>query len=237
MKKLINGLFVLAVIMIQSACTSVDSTSKPYNLLDQELSQFTNIYDYGSAKMEGDELVLSSTGNWFFTTKKTYKDFILTAEIKMPDVSEYSNSGIMFRGQIKETEKGTQAMGYQAEVDPSPRRWSGGLYDQGRRKWLNPLHETRSAPDEDFKKNFIPQWSEKMSNAYKHLQWNSYRIECRGDDLKIFVNDVLITHVIDVKDKEGFVGLQHHGSKVLKETGKTTNYVRFRNVFIEELTE
>lgn len=74
-----------------------------------------------------------------------------------------------------------------------------------------------------------------MANAYKHLAWNVYRIECRGNELKIFVNNVLTTHVLDNKAQEGFIGFQHHGSKLLKDTGNTTNIVRFRNLFITEL--
>jgi len=214
---------------------SIFAASKSHNLLDKELSQFTNIYDFGNAEVIDDELVLNSTGNWFFTTKKQYKNFILSAEVKMPDVSEYSNSGIMFRGQVKKGENGTEAMGYQAEVDPSDRKWSGGLYDQARRQWLHPKHDTRSFPDEDFKQNMLTTWSQEMANAYQHLEWNEYRIECRDSEIKIYVNDVLTTHVIDSKDQQGFIGLQHHGSHQLKETGKTNNVVRFRNVLITEL--
>lgn len=209
--------------------------AQPINLLDKGLTQFNNIYSYGTAEFINDELLLKSTGNWFFTTKSEYKNFILTAEIKMPNVDEYSNSGIMFRGQIKQNNDGTEAMGYQAEVDPSERKWSGGLYDQARRQWLHPMHKTRSFPDQDFKKNLLPEWTQAMASAYKHLDWNKYRIECRDNEIKIFVNNVLTTHVIDNKDSQGFIGLQHHGSEQLKATGKTDNIVRFRGVFITEL--
>lgn len=232
MKAVIVSLFASILLL---GCVS-DSQPKAKNLLDLELSQFSNIYEYGQAEMVGNELVLNSTGNWFFTTKKKYKNFILTGEIIMPDVTEYSNSGFMFRGHSITTDKGTlAAAGYQAEVDPSSRKWSGGLYHQGGRKWLHPVHKTRSHHDDDFQKNFLPEWTSEMANAYKHLEWNSYRIECRDSEIKIYVNDVLTTHVIDSKLKEGFVGLQHHGSKKLVKTGKTDNIVRFRNVMILEL--
>ncbi|WP_440877021.1 3-keto-disaccharide hydrolase [Thalassotalea sp. PLHSN55] len=226
----LSTFFVLLV-----GCAS-NSPSPAISLLDKDLSQFHNIYPHGEAVYNNGELILKSTDNWFFTTKKTYRDFVLTADIKMPDVGEYSNSGIMFRGQAVETPKGTAAMGYQAEVDPSARQWSGGFYDQGRRKWLHPLHKTRSHPDEDFMMNYLPQWTPEMANAYQHLAWNTYRIECRGNEIKIFVNDVLTTHVLDNKAQQGFIGFQHHGSKVLKATGATQNLVRFRNIYITELS-
>lgn len=208
---------------------------EPVNLLDEELSHFENIYDFGTAEYVDGELVMQSTGNWFFTTKKKYKNFILSAEVLLPNVQEYSNAGIIFRGQTKQTDKGLVAVGYQAEVDPSPRKWSGGLYDQGRRQWLHPLHETRSKPDEKFLKNYIPEWTTELANAYQHLEWNRYRIECRGNEIKIFVNDILTTHVLDSTDSEGFIALQHHGSEKLKATGETDNIIKYRNVRILEL--
>lgn len=207
-----------------------------HNLIDANMSQFSNVYSYGSATVTADGVVeLNAPANFFFLTKKRYKDFILEAEVKMPDVTEYSNSGIIFRAQVIGEKGNQQAMGYQAEVDPSDRKWSGGLYDQARRQWLHPLHKTRSNPDEDFKQNLSPDWTEERANAYQHLAWNHYRIECRGDEIKIYVNGVLTTHVKDSKDAEGHIGIQHHGSKEFKETGKTINVVRFRNLFITEL--
>ncbi|WP_371193793.1 DUF1080 domain-containing protein [Glaciecola sp. SC05] len=232
MVSLLRRSLLLFVLTHLFACIS---TQAPKNLLDAELSQFENIYSYGVAEYRNGELVLESTKNWFYSTKKTYKNFVLTAEILLPDVEEYSNSGILFRGQTKPVEGGVVAIGYQAEVDPSTRRWSGGFFDQGRRQWLHPTHPTRSQPDEKFIKNFIPEWTEELANAYKHLEWNRYRIECRGNEIKIFVNDILTTHVLDSTDSEGFIALQHHGSKKLIETGKTDNQVKFRNVFITEL--
>jgi hypothetical protein len=211
------------------------ASTKPVNLLDEDLSQFENIYQYGTAKVLKDELVLESTKNWFFTTKKAYSNFILTAEVLLPDVTEYSNSGILFRAQVRKTDKGQVAIGYQAEVDPSPRKWSGGFYDQGRRKWLHPIHPERSEPDDKFVKNFTPIWTEEMANAYKHLQWNEYRIESIGNEIKIFVNGILTTHVIDNTDSKGLIGFQHHGSKQLIKTGQTDNIVKFRNIYITEL--
>ncbi|WP_158969580.1 DUF1080 domain-containing protein [Paraglaciecola sp. L3A3] len=227
-------LSILLSVALLAGCV-IDGQPQPKSLLDAELSQFSNIYDYGTAEMIGDELVLNSTGNLFLTTKKRYKNFILTGEVILPDVSEYSNSGFMFRGSAIKKGKRVEAAGYQAEVDPSPRKWSGGLYHQAGRQWLHPVHKTRSNLDADFEKNFLPKWTDEMANAYKHLEWNSYRIECIDNEIKIYLNGVLTTHVLDNKLKEGFIGLQHHGSEKLRKTGKTDNIVRFRNVFVTEL--
>jgi hypothetical protein len=206
------------------------------SLIDPQLNQFQNVYAYGDAAVVDDMIEINSTGNFFLVTKKTYRNFVFKAEVIMPDVKEYSNSGFIFRAQLKPTKDGfNEAVGYQAEVDPSPRKWSGGLYDQARRGWLHPTHATRSHPDHHFIRNILSDWTEEHSNAYKPGKWNQYRIECRGSNIKIYLNDILTTHLIDTKDAEGLIGLQHHGSKELQSTGKTENVVRFRNVTINEL--
>lgn len=234
------ALISAALIMGNASCSNTSSDpslNTETTLLSDSLDHWHNVYDYGEAALSGDEIHLISTGNWFFLTKKAYSDFELEAEVLMPDVQEYSNSGFIFRAKVGEHDtKGNFAYGYQAEVDPSDRKWSGGLYDQGTpRKWLHPLHDTRSAPDEDFKKNHTFPWDEIKANAYKHLAWNHYRIRAVGPEIKIWVNGVLTTHVIDTKTSEGFIGIQHHGSKSYGDTGDTKNTVRFRNIKVTEL--
>lgn len=217
---LFTALFML------NGCTSTQP------LLDESLSNFNNVYEDGEATFVDGELQLISENNWFFSTKKVYDDFVLEAEVKMPDTSEYSNSGIIFRGQIVETDKGKQIVGYQVDIDPSDRKWTGGFFDQGRRKWLYPSHPTRSHPDEDFVTNFLGDWTKAQGDAYIHLSWNKVKIICKGSDIKIFINDVLTTHVKDVKDSKGIIAFQHHGSKAYRETRDKSNIVRFRNITI-----
>ncbi len=217
---------------VTSACALTQTDS-----LSHEQQLWQNVYPYGEAQFEKNNIELISTENWFYLTKKKYSDFVLELDVKMPDADEYSNSGIIFRAQTKPFEdgKGQYAYGYQAEVDPSDRKWSGGLYEQGtERQWLHPLHDTRSAPDEDFKKNLSPQWSSEKANAYKHLQWNHYKISAIGPEIKIWLNGVLTTHVIDTKSSTGFIGIQHHGSELYKKTGNKQNRVLFRNIQITE---
>ncbi|MFY8328145.1 3-keto-disaccharide hydrolase [Pseudoalteromonas sp. ZZD1] len=213
----------------------LSEASQRINLLDPKLSQFENVYSYGQAKFVNGELHLISPKNWFFTTKQRYDNFILSADIKMPQVKEYNNSGIIFRGQIEQDADGQRVVGYQAEIDPSERRWSGGLFDQGRRKWLYPLHPKRSNRDDDFIKSYLPPWSAQQGSVYKPGEWNNLRIVCDGPSIKIYLNGVLTTYVEDTKDKRGVIGLQHHGSKLYKESGHSENVVRFKNIFIEKL--
>ena len=70
--------------------------------------------------------------NSFLATEKEYGDFIFEVEYKL---DKDFNSGIQFRSQSKPEYKNGRVYGYQMEVDPSPRAWSGGIYEEGRRGW------------------------------------------------------------------------------------------------------
>src|SRR5690606_38380285 len=101
--------------------------------------------------------------NSFLATEEDYGDFILELELK---VDPAMNSGIQFRSQSLPSYKNGRVHGYQMEIDPSPRQWSGGIYDESRRGWLYPL-----------------ELNEAGKKAFKNGEWNKYRIECIGNTI------------------------------------------------------
>ncbi len=87
-------------------------------------------------RIENREIVGTSkpgSQNTFLCTEKEYTDFILELEVK---ADTGMNSGIQFRSRSLPEYKNGRVHGYQAEIDPSARAWSGGLYDEARRDWL-----------------------------------------------------------------------------------------------------
>ncbi|WP_041522722.1 3-keto-disaccharide hydrolase [Gilvimarinus agarilyticus] len=220
-----------------SAAASLSVSADPVDIThDQNL--WMNVSSFGEAHWLGGEIHLLSSDNWFLLTKKRYRDFTLELEVIVPEVEgEFINSGIIFRAQTEYSAdiESQFAFGYQAEVDPSDRRWSGGLYEQATpRQWLFPAHAERSAPGDHLKENYSPDWTEEKATAFKAGQWNHYKISARGPDIKIWVNDVLTTHVKDTHLSEGFIGIQHHGSQGFAQRGDTAYTVKFRNISIEE---
>ena len=79
-----------------------------------------------------------NSGNTFLVTEKTYGNFILELDVKIMDTT--SNSGVQVRSHYDAAGHQGKGLVYgcQFEVDPSSRRWSGGIYDEGRRDWLYP---------------------------------------------------------------------------------------------------
>ena len=98
----------------------------------------------GTAQYKAQDGVLVGTAtaskvNSFLATTKNYGDFILEFDF----LTEGINSGVQIRSH-KDKERGL-VYGYQFEIDPSPRAWSGGLYDEARRLWLYRMTENEPA--------------------------------------------------------------------------------------------
>ena len=160
-------------------------------------------------KVEGDEIVgytVPKSPNSFLTTKKEYSNFILEYETL---VDPGMNSGVQIRSHVRES---GVVFGYQIEVDPTARRFSGGLYDEKRRKWLYPLS-----------------LNEKGRNAFQNGQWNHFRIEAIGESIQVWVNGIQTVAAVDDLDAKGFFGLQVHSIKDPSWAGRT---VRWRNMRI-----
>ncbi len=130
------------------------------------------------------------TPNTFLVSDRVFSDFILELEVK---VDPSMNSGIQVRSNSLDAYQNGRVHGYQVEVDPSERAWSGGIYDEGRRGWLFDLSE-----------------NPKAQSAFLQNEWNHYRIEAIGDTLKTWINGVEAAHLIDSKTDSGFIGLQVH---------------------------
>ena len=151
-----------------------------------------------------------NTPNTFLCTDKTYGDFILELSFK---VDEGLNSGVQFRSNSKPDYRNGQVHGYQYEIDPSARAWSGGIYDEGRRGWLYPMTKNPCA-----------------QKAFKPGEWNKLRIEAIGDRIRTWLNGIPTADILDNADAAGFIALQVHGiGDNAAMEGKT---VRWKNIRI-----
>src|SRR5580765_3707186 len=151
-----------------------------------------------------------NSGNTFLATEKEYGDFILEADIKLE--SPEGNSGIQTRSHFDpngNNGKG-KVYGRQVEMDPTKRRWTGGIYDEGRRKWLYPMDLNPNA-----------------QNAYKENDWNHFTIQCLGNEIRTWVNGVACADVVDTIDSNGFIALQVHNVTKPDQAGKK---VWFKNI-------
>lgn len=154
-----------------------------------------------------------NSGNTFLVTEKEYRDFILELDVLVEDTA--ANSGVQTRSHYDPSgNKGAgKVFGRQCEVDPSARRWTGGIYDEGRREWLYPM-----------------QLNAKAQNVYKSGEYNHFKIECIGNEMKTWVNGTATAYVVDTLDTQGFIGLQVHAISNADHAGKK---VYFKNIRIK----
>jgi hypothetical protein len=210
------------LLLVALPCQAAEEWVELFN--GKDLTGWKNPFEWGKAEVVDGEIHLTGDQKFFLVSEQDFDDFVLEGEVKLP--SGPANSGFMFRCHVEPN----RVYGYQAEVDGSDRRWSGGIYDEGRREWLWPSLTGRTK-DEKFLKHekesheFFKK--PEIAGALKRDDWNRYRITCQGDSLKVEVNDVLISDIHDDLDARGPVGIQHHGEK--------DAVYKFRNLRVREL--
>lgn len=207
MKKLFLLFFALACVSLLPA----QSWKPLFN--GKDLTGWKPLNGKAKYTVENGEIVgttVMGEPNSFLATDKDYGDFILEFEYK---VDSTMNSGVQFRSLSTPAYKNGRVHGYQFEIDPSKRGWTGGIYDEARRDWLYTMELNPSA-----------------KTAFKQGQWNKVRIECIGNNLRTWVNGVPAAYVIDDMTPKGFIALQVHAIGDKKEEGRQ---IRWRNLRIQ----
>lgn len=151
---------------------------------------------------------IANTPNSFLRTTAEYDDFILELSFKVDDEL---NSGIQFRSNSKPEFKDGIVHGYQYDIDPSERAWTGGIYDEAREGWLYPLTTNKKA-----------------SKAFKPGCWNDVRIEAIGNRIRTWINGVPAADILDNQDSKGFIALQVHQIYDEADAGKTVSWKDIR---------
>jgi hypothetical protein len=172
----------------------------------------------GNAKVKVENGVMVCTPgmnapNSFLVTEKEYGDFILELDTKLDPPGRYS--GIQIRNHFDAEGNGGkgEVEGLQVEIDPTSRKWTGGIEDEGGRGWLYPLS-----------------LNPKAAEPFKAGEWNHIKIECIGKTYKTWVNGVAAAYVIDTLSGKGFIGLEIHNEP--NEAGASKK-VYFKNIRIK----
>jgi len=179
----------------------------------KDFSNFEQLNGTATYKIENGEMIGISklnTPNSFMATKKKYGDFILEFDVF---VENGLNSGVQFRSISNPDDRNGRVHGYQCEIETSARKWAGGVYDEARRGWLYPL--TRNP---------------KGRQAFVPGEWNKYRIEAIGSDIRTWINGVQCANLVDDLTAEGIIAFQVHGIGNKEQEGKM---VKWRNIKIK----
>lgn len=211
-KLLSHCIFFFAILLFFSGCSiSKQSWQEVFN--GRDLSDFEVLNGTAEFVVEDGIIVGRSqmnTPNTFLGTRKKYGDFILEFEVLADTLL---NSGVQFRSTSDPKIKDGRVHGYQVEIESSPRKWAGGVYDEARRGWLYPLKD-----------------NPKGQAAFKPGTWNHYRVEAIGANITTWVNEVLCARLIDDKTLSGIIAFQVHS---IEDAQQENRLVKWRNIRIQ----
>ena len=200
---LFSGYFFLPLI------TSAQQWTPLFN--GKDLTGWHQLNGKAKYKAENNEIIgetVAGTPNSFLATDATYGDFILELEFK---VGDDMNSGIQVRSESTKDYNNGRVHGYQVEIDPSDRAWTGGIYDEARRGWLYPLTYNRDG-----------------QKTFKKDQWNKVRVECIGNTIRTWVNGIHTASLVDDMTPKGFIALQVHQVPDESKAGQTIHWKNIR---------
>ena len=159
----------------------------------KDLTGWTQLNGSAPYKVEKGMIVgetVPNSQNSFLCTDETFADFILEFETRLEGES---NSGVQFRSHRDPGFREGRVYGYQVEIDPSDRAWSGGIYDERYRGWLYTLDG-----------------NPKARKAFRKDGWNKVRVEAVGSSIRTWLNGIQCVRLEDNLSPEGFIGLQVH---------------------------
>ncbi len=205
-----NTLLLIAACLSTAFLSAQENWEILFN--GKDLKNFEQLNGNAKYEIKNQELIGTSrlnTPNSFMATKKKYGDFILEFDVF---VENGLNSGVQFRSLSSPDYMDGRVHGYQCEIETSNRKWAGGVYDEARNGWLYPLSR-----------------NPKGQNAFVRGQWNHYRIEAIGANIRTWINDVQCANLVDDTTAEGFIAFQVHGIHDESLEGKK---VRWKNIKI-----
>ncbi len=169
-----------------------------------------------SAEIEDGAMLLRQRTNTaehtFVASTGKYRNFILELDLK--DDPGF-NSGILLRCLDAPAEAKVRLNCYQVKIDNTARAWTGGVFDDfgDSWRWLHDLADNEAG-----------------RAAFKLGEWSHFRIECIGQTIKVWVNGVPTTHLVDEKYREGKIALKIHS--LGDRPDDTRNVIRFKNIRI-----
>lgn len=207
-----NLLFTLTLMLLAiSSCKTDDGQWE--NLIRKDLGNWQQLNGSALFKIEDGSITgttVANSPNSFLCTKANYGDFILEFDTWF---DPQMNSGVQFRSESKPDYQNGRVHGYQVELDPSERAWSGGIYDEARRGWLYPLDKNPEG-----------------QKALKVGDWNHYRIEAIGNSIRTWINGIPCADLVDDMTPSGFIALQVHS--IGNDSTKTGLQVKWKNIKI-----
>ncbi len=202
---------ILVAAALGSGCAGPDTMAdhEPYISLFNGRDLDGWVIENNAAFSARDGLLVLNKGTGWLRSEEDFSDFVLEMEFRF--LEKGANSGIFIRtGQTsKKDDNGWPDNGYQVQCKDTitEDRALGTMIPYGA-----PPFEHKSDRDA-------------IARAYRPTgQWNHYRITCKGEELTVELNGILVTTAREIKNLSGHVGIQaEHG------------HLEFRNIRVKRL--
>jgi len=207
----------IVLLLLSIACTKQNKVVEPWETLfnGTDMTGWKIIGDKGNVWIEDSAFVahciFDTLQHTFICTEEKYDDYIFEAEAR---VQGPLHTGFIIRASEVPINNGsnTTLSGYQVKIDPTERRWTGGIFDEVNGvTWYYPLTG-----------------HEKAQAAFKYGEWNKYRIEAIGDSIKIWVNGTPTCNLVHSKYNKGYIAIKVHWLRIAEEEKYLMRYKNMR---------
>ncbi|MEJ7770112.1 MAG: DUF1080 domain-containing protein, partial [Chitinophagaceae bacterium] len=193
------GLLWLVISFLLQPLTIVAQPASTWKSLfnGKDLTGWTITGGTGKFAVIDNSIVLNMKANTkehtFLRTNEVYGDFIFEVDCKRDTGFQY---GILLRARPAAENADVKLNGYQVKVDHTSRHWTGGIYDDFGTSWnwMYTLQQDKRA-----------QQAEKPVG-----EWNHWRFEAIGDQIKVWLNGVPTANIINKKYDKGFIAFKIH---------------------------
>lgn len=225
---LLNGLFIVCVFVFATQFLFAQEDKPPWETIfnGKNLDGWKMVGDKGVAYVKDSAIVIHRVAGTeehaFVTTNRKYSDFILEIDFKMDDPG--ISTGVLIRCVDADSHPDTSKVrlyGYQVKIDNSPRNWTGGVFDDfgGSWKWMYNLTQNEPA-----------------RQALRTWDWNTFRIEAIRNNIKVWINGVPATNLVNDKYSNGYIALKIHSLKAGEKGEDVLVYFKNIRVITKDVT-
>ncbi len=217
--KTLNLVLITCMLFLVAPAVLAQKDNAPWKSLfnGKNLNGWKMVGDKGEAYVKNGEIIFgrkpNTTEHTFVTTKKKYSDFILEIDFKM-DAPGFSTGVLLRCADANSDTAKVRLYGYQVKIDNTARNWTGGIFDDfgPNWKWMYDLSNNEPA-----------------RQAFKKNDWNTFRIEALGNNIKVWLNGVASTNLINDKYTNGYIALKIHAlPKSAKVEGSLMHFKNIR---------
>ena len=209
---------LISVVLISNVEGKTNNDSGHFIFNGKDLANWKIVGSKGHVEVKDSTIYCHMTANTsehtFVCTTEKYDDFILELDV---NTDPGYNTGILLRCADKPNGCDTckvSLYGYQIKIDPSTTRcWTGGVFDDFGASW-HWLYDLSK--------------DERARKAYQIGTWNHFRVEAIGSSIKVWVNGVPTTNMINQTYSKGYIALKIHALK--NQPAEEAKIGRFKNI-------